>query len=260
VSPVTEKDAEVEAQAVIEAGVEVVIEAVRTGLIIAILIARGGRHRARPASALTLLTTKAILRQNFLIRKAPLDLQIFTTIVAPIRTALHHRQVIGMPILLHPSTEKPPCSAETNHRTDLHQNDKGLEVLLRVDTVDPCLRNVQTSPITEREETEALLSGNEVAGIRVVVLPEEGLLDEVGTAVEKTVVGQISRGREDLDHPFMIGNSILHPTDDLVPLVVRTTVTTIATTDLTIAQTRGIPFNRIQGFLYPLTPPGMILQ
>jgi len=53
----TGRDAEVEDQAVIEAEVEVVTEVVRIGQITAISIARDGRHRARPALALTLLTT-----------------------------------------------------------------------------------------------------------------------------------------------------------------------------------------------------------
>jgi len=189
-----------------------------------------------------------ILLQGDLILRFPLDLRVSTTVAAQIRTNPYHREVIGTPILLRPSIENPPGFAETSHQTVLRQNDKGLEVLLRVDAVAPCLRHVQPFPSTGREETEALHLGNEVAGIRAVVLLDDDPLDVVGTAVEKTVVVQNSRDREDLGHRFMIGDSILHPTAGLVLLMVRTTVTTIATTDLTIGQTPGIPLDLIQGF------------
>jgi hypothetical protein len=112
--------AEVEDQVAIEAGAEVATEVVHTGLIIAILIAPGGRHRARPALALTLLTTQVILLQSDLILKVLLDLQISTAAVAQIRTDQHHQQEIGTPILLRPSIEKPPGFAETSHQTALH--------------------------------------------------------------------------------------------------------------------------------------------
>lgn len=55
--PVTGRDAEVEGQAATEGETEVVTAAVRIGPITAISIARGGRHHARPALALTLPTT-----------------------------------------------------------------------------------------------------------------------------------------------------------------------------------------------------------
>lgn len=57
VIPVTGRDGEVEGQAAIEGETEAVTEAVHIGLITAISIAPGGRHHARPALALTLLTT-----------------------------------------------------------------------------------------------------------------------------------------------------------------------------------------------------------
>jgi hypothetical protein len=255
--PVTGTGAEVEDQVAIEAGAEVATEVVRIGLIIAILIAPGGRHRARPALALTLLTTKVILTPNDLIHKVPLDLQIFTTAVAQIRIDPLRQPEIGPPILLHPSTEKPPGFAETSHQTDLLQNDKGLEVLPHVDAGALCLHHVQTSG---RQEIEALHSGNEVAGTRLVVVRDEDLLEEVVTAVEKTAVAPNLRGQEDLGHLSMIGDSTFHLTVDLVPLVVTTTGTTIATTDLTIGQLRGIPFTQIQDSLHPLTPQGAIRQ
>jgi hypothetical protein len=125
-----------------------------------------------------------------------------------------------------------------------------------VDVVAPCLHHVKIFPKTVTQETEALHSGNEVVGTRLAVVRDEDLLGEVGTAVEKTAVAQNYRGREDLGHQSMIGDLILHLTVDLVPLV----VTTIATTDLTIGQTHGIPFARIQGSPYPLTPQGAIRQ
>lgn len=55
--PVTGRDEGAEGQAAIEGETEVVTEAVHIGPITAISIARGGRHHARPALALTLLTT-----------------------------------------------------------------------------------------------------------------------------------------------------------------------------------------------------------
>ena len=57
VIPAMARDAGVEGQAAIEAEAEDVIEAVRIGLTTAISIGLGGRHRARPALALTLLMT-----------------------------------------------------------------------------------------------------------------------------------------------------------------------------------------------------------
>lgn len=57
VNPVTGRDGEVEGQAAIEGETEVATEAVHIGPITVISIVRGGRHHARPALALTLLTT-----------------------------------------------------------------------------------------------------------------------------------------------------------------------------------------------------------
>lgn len=57
VIPATMTDVEVEALAAIEAEAEVVIEVVHIGPTTAISIAQDGRHRARPALDLTLLTS-----------------------------------------------------------------------------------------------------------------------------------------------------------------------------------------------------------
>lgn len=57
VTPATARGVGAEGQAVIEAEAEDVIEVVRIGPTTATSIDLGGRHRARPALALTLRTT-----------------------------------------------------------------------------------------------------------------------------------------------------------------------------------------------------------
>lgn len=140
----------------------------------------------------------------------------------------------------------------------LHSNDRELEAPHLADVVGLCPRNVQTSPGTGSQGTEALHTENEAVGIRAVVLPDEDPLDEVATDVEKTDVHQTSHP-EDLGHQFMSGGSLLRPTDDLVHL--EATITAIimavitATMDLIIGQAQGILFNQP-----PNSPRLLILQ
>jgi hypothetical protein len=77
---VTGTGAEVEGQAVIEEEVEGVIEVAHIGPITAILTDPDGRHRARPALALALLTALVILHQIDLLLEVPLDLPPSTTV------------------------------------------------------------------------------------------------------------------------------------------------------------------------------------
>lgn len=197
---------------------------------------------------------------NDLILKAPLDHQISTIIVARIWPDLHHLQVIGTPILLRLSIERPPRFEEPNHQTGLHSNDNGLEVPRQVGAVVPCLRSDRISLSTGKEETEAPRTESEAVGIKVAVLPDEGHLDVVVTAVGRIAVGQNSQGREDLDHQVMNGDSILHRMEDLVPLVGTTTATITATVDLTIDQAHDIPFSQTLDSPQHLTLQGATLQ
>lgn len=165
-------------------------------------------------------------------------------------------QAIGTPILLHPSIEKvPPGFAEPSHQTAPRSNDRELEVPHLVGVVALCLRNVQTSLGKGNHGTEALHTENEAVGIKAVVLPEEDLLGEVATDVEKTAVDQTSLGPEDLGHQDTSGDSLLRPTDDLVPLEATTMAIITAIMDLIIGPAQGIPFNQ-----HPNSPQLLIPQ
>ncbi|KAI2710729.1 hypothetical protein DTO013E5_6018 [Penicillium roqueforti] len=214
---------EVEGQAAIEGETEVVTEAAHIGPITAISIAWGGRHHARPALALTLLTAWVISLQ--------IDLLL---------EVLLHLPVTGMPILLDLLTEKTPVFEETSQQPDLHRNGKGLEAHHRVAVVALSLPRVQITPIIGISGIEAPHSRNEVAATKVVVLQGEDHHAGAGTVVEKTVVVQTSHAREGLDHRFMNEGSVLRLIDGLAPLVVTIT----ATTDLTIGRTHSTQSRR----------------
>lgn len=112
VIPATGRDVEVEGQVVTGAGAEVVIEAVRIDPVTAPLIARG-RHHARPALALILLTILAILLLSDCIIKPHPDLHLLTKVDAQNQTGLHHPQVTGALILPDPLIGTAPASTET---------------------------------------------------------------------------------------------------------------------------------------------------
>jgi hypothetical protein len=258
---VTVRDVGVEDKAAIEAEAEVVIEVVLIGPITATSMVPDGRHRARPALALILLTTLAILVLSDLILQVPLNHRISTTAADQISTDFHHPLVIGTPILPHPTIETLLDSTETSQPMVLLLKGKELEVPPLADGVVLCLRD-QTSHNTEKEGTEALHIGSVAAETKAAVL-----LDEVGSAVEKTAANLHSPGRVDLGHRATSEGSILHLTDDPVRLVVTTTVITTptmamtaVTTDLTIGQPRDILFNHILSSPQPLTPQGAIQQ
>lgn len=124
-----------------------------------------------------------------------------------------------------------------------------------------CLHN-QVFPSTGTEGTEALHTGKEAVEIKVVVLPDGGLLDEVENVVEKTAIDQNLPDREDLGHQSL--RIDLRPTDVLIRLVVATTATTMvittAITDPTIGPVRGIPLSPIQNSPQPLRLQGATRQ
>lgn len=101
---------------------------------------------------------------------------------------------------------------------------------------------------TGKGGTEALHTGNEAAGVKVVVLPDGDLLAEVENVVEKTAIDQNLPDREGLGHQSP--RIDLRPTDVLIRLVVATTATamviTTAITDPTIGPVRGTPLSQIQ--------------